>query len=787
MFDGRQMPRRPDVPPAAFALLAVIVVERALMREGLPWLEGGSGRIAATAIAMAVCTGLFLRFVRPVCLLVAVGALCAVVLASLTLVRGEGLSEALDASPISRWEFCVDEDATEGTQGFRCRASALWKDKALGSVWLVSQEPFDAGTTIRCSGNFSALGDDEWGASSRMQGICGTVRATRVTCEVAPQGLRGMLGALRRAVIESLRTDESEARALLAGCVCGWRRALRERGLDQLFARCGTAHLVAVSGGHLSILLGLIEAGLAACTIAPRRRNLALVAAGGAFVLLCGAPASALRAWAMTGVALWGNAVGRRAHALSGVCVVGLVMALWEPSLSGRLGFVLSVSSVCGLCVLGPYGTYALEQVLPHVKLPRRTPKGLRRRFARAATGLKQSMGASLVALVATLPLVGPAFGTVSLAGPLANALVATPFTLMVGTGMVAGALCWLPPVQGVTLILCDVLAVVVLWLLRLVDSLALPELPVQEGSPIPLGCVCALVVLLLSWPRISPSKARLAMVACALLLAGMLVRWRLFAPTRICVLDVGQGDAILVQDGACSVLVDAGPDDSVVEALWRNHVVHLDAIVVTHLHEDHYAGIEHLAGRVACERVVVAQGVSAHLTGEVAKAITGVRPSGIEEIRYGDALEVGGFTLRMVSPVGPVAGDENPDSIELLASYDEGGRRLTALLTGDAEREETSAALARGDLCDVDFLKVGHHGSSASVSIELVTALDPEVSVASAGKGNSYGHPSPDCVSLLEATGSEFLCTKDVGDVEVRPGASGPIVHTQRPLCENT
>ncbi|MBR3159596.1 MAG: ComEC/Rec2 family competence protein [Atopobiaceae bacterium] len=776
------MPRRPDVPPSAYALVTVIVVERALLQEGKPWLEGRGGLAACVAVVALVLVGMVARPVRPLCLLIAVATLCAFVLASLALFRAARLSASLDATSPAQWEFRVDEDGSEGARGFRCRASALWEGGDQGSVWLVSSEPLDVGSRIRCVGSFSALGDDEWAISSRMQGICGTVRIVRIADSIPPEGVLGTVGSLRRAVLESLRPEKSDARALLAGCVCGWRRALHERGLDELFARCGTAHLVAVSGGHLSILLGLIEAGLEACSFGPRHRCASLIAMGGVFVLLCGAPASALRAWAMTGVALWGKLVGRRAHALSGVCVVGLVMALWDPALSGRLGFVLSVTSVCGLCMLGPYGTYAAEQVLPHIVLPRWLPKGVRRRFAKAMTGLKQSMGASVVALMVTLPLVAPVFGVVSLAGPLANALVATPFTLMVGAGIVAGALWWLPPVQGPVLLLCDGLATVVLWLLRLVDALLLPQLPVNGGSPLPWACVAMLVALLVVWPRIAPGRIRLALLAGALIVAVTVFRWRFFAPARICVLDVGQGDAILVQDGACAVLVDAGPDDAVVDALWRNHVVHLDAVVVTHLHDDHYAGIEYLGGRVACDRVVVAQGVASHLTGEVGDAVKSVAPGNVEEICYGDVLRIGGFALRMVSPTGPVAGDENPDSIGLLASYDENGRQLTALLTGDAEREETGAALARGDLCDVDFLKVGHHGSAVSVDAELATALDPEVSVASAGAGNSYGHPDPECVRILEAADSEFLCTKDVGDVDVRPGTDGPAVRTQHP-----
>ena len=112
---------------------------------------------------------------------------------------------------------------------------------------------------------------------------------------------------------------------------------------------------------------------------------------------------------------------------------------------------------------------------------------------------------------------------------------------------------------------------------------------------------------------------------------------------------------------------------------------------------------------------------------------------------------------------------------------YRSEGKSLTALLTGDAEKSETAEVLRFGDVGDIDFLKVGHHGSKVSLDAEGAEALDPEVSVASAGENNRYGHPSPECEGILKEAGSVFFCTKDVGDVTVRPGVGGPSVIQQR------
>jgi competence protein ComEC len=127
-----------------------------------------------------------------------------------------------------------------------------------------------------------------------------------------------------------------------------------------------------------------------------------------------------------------------------------------------------------------------------------------------------------------------------------------------------------------------------------------------------------------------------------------------------------------------------------------------------------------------------------------------------------------------MVWPHDEVDGDENSESIELAVSYGRGRATLSALLTGDAEQDELGRILSAGDVADIDLLKVGHHGSKVSLTYEQACALAPELAVASAGEGNDYGHPSSECVEVLQRAGAVFLCTKDVGDVDVRPGSSG-------------
>ena len=132
-----------------------------------------------------------------------------------------------------------------------------------------------------------------------------------------------------------------------------------------------------------------------------------------------------------------------------------------------------------------------------------------------------------------------------------------------------------------------------------------------------------------------------------------------------------------------------------------------------------------------------------------------------------------------MLWPESEVSGKTNADSIELLLilERDEGG--LSALLTGDAERDETEQATQDADVHGIDVLKVGHHGSKVSIFPGTARRLSPVLSIASAGEGNDYGHPSAECVQILEDVGSAFMCTKDVGTITIRPGVFGILVST--------
>lgn len=791
----REFPSRPAVPLALPALLVVLVVERLTMTGVVTWgpLVLGVVLLLAGLLARAASSSVRrgeggLRALAPV-----LGAACvAAALAGLSCRASVArVSEALASSSVSGWGFELVGDMSPTTTGaWRGRARAEG-EACSGYVWLTSPDELLMGDRIRCVGRFLPNADDEWGRSSAAQGLSGSVRVVLATERDEPEGLALLARRVRWAALDVLRPGESDSGALLAACVCGYAPPMRARGLSEKFSRAGISHLTAVSGSHLALVASCVSAVLEGLCLGVRQRSVASILVTGGFVLLCGLPVSAVRAWAMACVSQAVALSGRRGHQLSSVSLVGLVMALLDPSLSGQLGFLLSVSSVVGIGLFCPYARFALGEAALALgsmgagTAGRGVPRPLGQalgRFGRVGRGALDALAVCVVCQASTFAIGASSFGSVSLVAPLANLLAAPVLGILMPLGLAAGVASPAPVAADVLARLAGAVAQPLLAGVSWLSSLGLASVPVSVDLGLALLVTVLLsAVLLVAWSR--PSGRLLAGgTLVALALAGaVLLRLRWLAPPRVCVLDVGQGDAILVQDGGSAILVDAGPGDAVGAALARNGVLHLDAVLVTHLHDDHYGGLSTLGPVLSGGEVLFGQGVSGSLTDEVKCELSALAPGSVSEVSHGDVLRVGRFSLSVVSPLGSSDGSQNADSVQLALSFEDGPRTLSGLLTGDGEKDELAAELGRGDVGDVDFLKVGHHGSAVSLGEAEARALSPEVSIASAGANNRYGHPRQECVDVLEKAGSAFLCTMDVGDVTVEPGELGPRVTTAR------
>ena len=264
-----------------------------------------------------------------------------------------------------------------------------------------------------------------------------------------------------------------------------------------------------------------------------------------------------------------------------------------------------------------------------------------------------------------------------------------------------------------------------------------------------------------------------------------LVVGWRSVQPApewappgglRVTFLDVGQGDAVLLETASARVLVDQGPPEAdVARQLERMGVRTLSAIVLTHPQRDHVGGAPAVLRKL---RVGAVLDPGLAVTGpERDEAIQAARARGVpvREVRAGSELRAGGLVLRALWPPdeGLPSEDPNLNAVVLLASYGE----LDVFLPADAESDVTG----RLRVGDVEVLKVAHHGSSDPGLEAELRELRPEVAVVSAGRGNPYGHPSPDTLAALaDLPGLAVYRTDEHGRVVVESDGRGLRVRTE-------
>lgn len=241
--------------------------------------------------------------------------------------------------------------------------------------------------------------------------------------------------------------------------------------------------------------------------------------------------------------------------------------------------------------------------------------------------------------------------------------------------------------------------------------------------------------------------------------------------------LDVGQGDAILIRSGNSSVLVDTGNKDSMLkEELAKLRIARLDGVLITHADDDHCGCLDTLSSYVEIDKVLLASDMLECACGKctdlVNQARNGIAASdNVIGLDVGDVIKVGNFSLNVIWPNGFVDEGGNADSLCLRAECDndqDGAAEWQMLLCGDAESDEIEDMISSKRLGNIDVLKVGHHGSKVSLNDGIADILKPEIALISVGENNRYGHPSKEVMSCLDGVNSQIYRTDENGTITV-------------------
>lgn len=460
--------------------------------------------------------------------------------------------------------------------------------------------------------------------------------------------------------------------------------------------------------------------------------QLGALAAIGSYVLAVGWQPSVVRAGVAGGLACLAWLAARPRDRWYFLLLGAATLLAWNPYSLLEPGFQLSFGAVAAIFV----GVPPLERLLEGYPGP---------------GWLRATIAVSIACGLATAPVLLLHFGSLPLYSVPANALAAPAVAPLLGLAFAAAAvepvLPWLAAALGW---LNGWLAAWLALCARLVGSL--PSAQLSTSSAL---LVAALVLGFgLAAARMRPPRTpRLVVLAALAALVG--VGWHVGRPSvelprptglRIVFLDVGQGDATLLQVPEGAVLVDEGPPEAdVAGQLRRLGVRRLAALVLSHPSRDNIGGSEAVVRRLEVGRVFEPALPFPNPFGAPAVAAARAKGIPVTVTRAGQALQLGRLRIRVLWPDGRAspADDPNDHATVLLASFG----AVDALLPADAESNVTGRLGVQG----VEILKVGHHGSADPGLPDLLRMLEPRLAIISVGERNDYGHPRASTLAALE------------------------------------
>ena len=571
------------------------------------------------------------------------------------------------------------------------------------------------------------------------------------------------LGETIKALCRELFPEDTAA--FMQALLTGDKAALDADGAlyDDMRA-AGVLHIVAVSGMHISVLVGFIQFLLGH----GRRVSLLSIPLMVILVMLTGGSASVVRAAVMQTLILFAPIVGRERDGPSSLSAAALLLLLINPMAAGGISFQLSFSCVLGFVVLEPGLTAWAEGHLP-IKNP-------------VQQFVVNSVTVSACAMVFSLPVAALWFGTVPLFSVAANLLTLVFVSFCFAGGYFVCAVGAAMP--GVGRFLALAISFPVRWCMLVYRAIA--KIPFaclyteNAGVWIWLAGVYAMAIILYILLRrrgfrmMEVIPAEIAIIGlCAVFLTGGL---RVDNGGALTAVDVGQGQCVALTAEDATVLIDCGGSDSrgageiAADWLYANGRNRVDALILTHLHADHTNGVTALLDRIPVDRLLLPAG-SEDEENMLPAILDAAGEHGTEVIYIAEELtaHVGSLNLTLMLP--RAGAGENESGVVVLASFS--GQK--ALVMGDAEENAELALLARGVVPDVDILVVGHHGSKTSSNVLFLRAARAETALISVGY-NSYGHPGAEVLEHLAIYADNIYRTDEDGTVTIQMNTDGEI-----------
>lgn len=524
--------------------------------------------------------------------------------------------------------------------------------------------------------------------------------------------------------------------------------------------RSGLAHVIAVSGLHVSFLAGLIT------TLLGRRRRLSAVVGICLlffFSAVAGNTPSVQRAAFMQALLLVAPLADRENDPPTALSTVLMVLLVINPYAAASISLQLSFGAVAGIFLFTGPLCQRWERKLP------RKPKGFWPRLGcRAARVVIATVATTLGAIVFTTPLMAVYFDSISLISPLTNLLALWAVSDAFLGGLLTALVGLILP--GAAVAMGWVVSLPVWYLQWLTAALAgLPFASVTAHSIYLVLWMALTYGLIFLWVLWRGPRGRPALPVCLSLaaLCGALVLQAAAltgGKLTVSVLDVGQGLSVALYSKGQTALIDCGGYDAgntAADYFQTLGLSRIDLVILTHYHDDHAAGIPQLLERMDVGLLILPDvEPDSSLRAEIQAA---AQAHGVETLLVTDGAvaELGETTLRVFPPLG--TGGSNEEGLSVLGSAGE----FDVLVTGDMNAAVERRLVKYGNLPETELLVVGHHGSGYSTSGELLQTIQPQWAVISVGY-NTYGHPAEETLARLAQYGCDIYRTDWSGTVTI-------------------
>ncbi len=525
------------------------------------------------------------------------------------------------------------------------------------------------------------------------------------------------------------------------------------------FQENGISHILAISGLHLSII------GLTLYKLL-RKSGLSFWICAGVSItvltgygILTGNSISTVRSLVMYIISVNAQVTGRRYDVITAASLAALLLLIQNPLYVAASGFLLSFGAVVGIVIVGK----RLGDMLPD-SVPRFLRKPL--------LALLGSFGVSLV----TVPVLGWFYYEISTYSVLLNIIVIPLMTFVMAGGIIGGLAAMINPAAGC---LAVGLAYYILKFYEILCDFVsrLPHHLIVTGCPrAEMTVIYGILIIVLCVIGGKAKKAyRNLVTAVAVGTVSMLVLFNVQKNNlAIHMLDVGQGQCILVENHGKYILVDCGSSDvkgcagrRVIPCLKYYGISQLDAVFVTHFDSDHYNGVADIIddGTIEIKRIYYG-GIEEGMPEVIESKIPG------SKLYSGAVLSWDGAAIKVYNPdMNYLYQDENAAS--LVFSLEKDG--FCVLFTGDLDgkiEEKVTEEIKRMGTPGFTLLQVAHHGSKNSSTAQFLEYIHPRMSMISCGARNFYGHPNPETLDRLAAVDADIYDTAHCGEITVMPFA---------------